>query len=178
MIKTWIVNISYSPAGAPGQSEQAAQYLPSGGLMWSKWSEMIRNDQLPHSAQTAQPAQVEAHIWDCCLIQVILASQPELTHLVLNMTRLQCFTVFSIAREYCFDNHGSDLVFIWKLMSHDWMTALKMLDDAIKIQKDECQKDLTAHLWIRLFIKSDDWGWMLGPGLHWVRMTNVGLTSY
>ena len=87
-------------------------------------------------------------------------------------------SVFYSVLEYCFDNHGSDLVFIWKLMNHDWMTALKMLDDAIKIQKDECQKDLTAHLWIRLFIKSDDWGWMLGPGLHWVRMTNVGSTSY
>ena len=175
MIKTWIVNISYSPGGAPGQSEQAAQYLPSGGLMWSKWSEMIS-----FHTQPRQPSQPR---WR--LISGIAASfrsswhlSPELTHLVLNMTRLQCFTVFSIAREYCFDNHGSDLVFIWKLMNHDWMTALKMLDDAIKIQKDECQKDLTAHLWIRLFIKSDDWGWMLGPGLHWVRMTNVGLTSY
>ena len=145
--------------GSLGRAEQAAQSLPTRGLMCSKWSGFYTGytghrhgsflGLLPHSDHSCHPPNMDT---------------PG-TEIVKYDHRARVSNVHSDAR-----------LLSWNQPFVKWVLKYWMN------QKDECQKGILhctgAHLRIKLLIKSDDWVWMLGPGRHWVGMTNVGLTSY
>ena len=156
---------------APWPGRAGAQSVPTRGLMCSKWSGF-------HTGCTGYTRHTHGSFLGLLphSDQIILTW----THLGLNRTSSESHKITVFMFMITPVSGDGPCVILWASKSF-----LQVINEVqfLMIQTDECQKGRCklhrfTSVWIKLLIKSDDWVWMLGPGRHWVGMTNVGLTSH